>query len=320
MKMTSLLFALMCTTAAATSDPRAPGRGNPGRPVILLVHGRGSISRDSAVFRRTALQALRAGAFRATGDSLFDDEDVRVVWYADLMATRRGTRTSALCERNDDISYVGISPGFFLRSLALIVSELVDVGARDSVAGDARDIAGDLRFIGDPSLQCDAEGRVERAVARAHDEDRPIVVVAHSLGALVTWGYLQHRGTLDAHDVVEIQRLVTLGSPIGHGELRELLFGDTSGVSLPRGVRSWVNAVNPDDPFASRLMAMDSAHAPVRALRGIADVVTGQSDEPAHDLRGYLRDPVAAETIVRAWCDAAEMRRRFAGCVAVTKR
>ena len=154
------------------------------------------------------------------------------------------------------------------------------------------------------------------ALARARSEGRPVIVVAHSLGALVTWGYLQHRNLLDARDVVEIQRLVTVGSPIGNAPLRDLLFGDAAAVSLPRGVLSWINAVNTDDPFAARLIATDSATGQVDAIRGISDVLIGSSDESAHDLRGYLRDSSTASAIVSAWCDVVRSRRRFAGCAA----
>jgi hypothetical protein len=155
-----LLPALMLTGAVAAREPRVAVGEASGRPVILVVHGRGFLSRDSAVFRREALKALREGAFRATGDSLLDDDDVRLVWYADLMAARRGAGNSSLCDTGSDTADVGFSPGFLLRSLALVASELVDAGATDSVADDARDLAGDLRFLGNPSLRCDAEGRL----------------------------------------------------------------------------------------------------------------------------------------------------------------
>ena len=314
-----LLTLMMLTGAVADREPHVAVGGAAGRPVILIVHGRGFLSRDSAVFRRDALQALREGAFRATGDSVLDDDDVRLVWYADVMAARRRTGNSSLCDTASDPADAGFSPGFLLRSLALVASELVDAGATDSTADDARDLAGDLRFLGNPSLRCDAEGRVADALGRAERDGRPVIVVAHSLGAFVTWGYLRHR-TLDARDVVEIQRLVTVGSPVGNADLRDLLFGDTTAVYLPRGVRSWINAVNPDDPFASRLTALDTASGRARAIRGVSDLITGSQDESAHDLRGYLRDAGTASAILAAWCDRAQQRQRLAGCIALGKR
>jgi hypothetical protein len=319
MTPTSLLLALTLAMSVAEVGDRSTGRPDPRRPVILIVHGRGFLSRDSAVFRRDALRALREGAFRATRDSLLEDADVRLVWYADLMDVRHHeVRSSTACERNSDSTDVGISPGLIFRSLALVGSDLVEASASDSIDG-AHDLAADLRFVGDRSARCAAEGRVADALARAHAEDRPIVIVAHSLGALVAWGYLEHRSAGGEQDLADVERLVTVGSPIGNDGLRELLFGDVAEVSLPRGVRSWVNAVNTDDPIAARLVAFDSTSGRAREMRGISDVATARVDEDAHDLRTYLRDSTTARAVVSAWCEAANVRSRIAGCVALSK-
>jgi pimeloyl-ACP methyl ester carboxylesterase len=309
MPTTSLLLALALAVSATVAGDMQARRTDPRRPVILVVHGRGFLSRDSAVFRRDALQALRAGAFRATGDSLLEDDDLRLVWYADLMdVRRREARSLTSCDNGAGTSEEGSSAGFFLRPLAQVVSELVEGGAADSSDDGARDIAGDLRFIGDRTVRCGAQARVADALARARAEGRPVVIVAHSLGALVTWGYLEHRGD---RDVPEIERLVTVGAPIGNDGLRELLMGDTAKVSLPRGVRSWINAVNIDDGLAARIVSSD-VETP-----GITDIVTGRTEESAHDLRGYLRDSSTAKAVVGAWCAAAKMKGRLAGCVAI---
>ncbi|MEP7001318.1 MAG: hypothetical protein ABI969_12615 [bacterium] len=316
----SLLLALSLAASSATLPLLPFEQTAPRRPVVLVVHGRGFLARDSADFHRDALHALREGAFRATGDSLLESDDIRLVWYADLMDVRRAVLGNATsCETNTNNPDVGISPSSIFRSLALIASDLVQATAEDSIGDGARGIAGDLRFIGDPALRCAAEGRVADAIARAHADGRPVIIVAHSLGALVTWSHLQHRGGRSDIDVPEVERLVTMGSPIGNSELRELLLGDMGEVSLPRGVRSWVNAVNADDPFAARLVEIDSLSARTRDVRGITDVVTGHAEE-AHDLFGYLRDSTAAKAVAGAWCDAAEHRGTIASCVALSKR
>ena len=319
MTANSLLLAVALTASTAVLARTSVNRPTPathgGRPIVLLVHGRGFLSRDSVAFRRQALSALREGAFRATGDSLFGDDDLRLVWYADLMDTRRqNMRSARACEAAADSAETGLSAASILRSLALVASELLDAGATETGAADARDLAGDLRFLGDGATRCAAEGRVAAALARARDEGRPVVIVAHSLGALVAWGHLEHRRTSSEPQLPAVQRLITLGSPIGSGDLRELLFGDTAVVALPRGVQSWVNVIHEDDPFAARLLATDSTTGRSRVLPGISDVMTEHADDDAHDLRGYLRDPGTARAVLAAWCEWAESKTPIAGC------
>ncbi|MEO8333967.1 MAG: hypothetical protein ABI664_03280 [bacterium] len=311
MSTTTLLLAVALGASATFAGDLQARRTDPRRPVVLVVHGRGFLSRDSAVFRREALAALREGAFRATGDSLLEEGDVRLVWYADLMDARhREARSLTSCDNGAGSSEEGSPAGFFLRSLAQMVSEIVEDSASDSGDG-ARDIAGDLRFVGDRAVRCSAQARVADALTLAHAEGRPVIIVAHSLGALVTWGYLEHR---DARDMPEIERLVTAGSPIGNDGLRELLIGDTARVSLPRGVHSWVNAVNTDDGLAARIVASDAT------LPGVTDILTAHTSESAHDLLGYLRDSSTAMAVVEAWCTAAPIRNRVSGCVALSRQ
>ncbi len=317
----SLLLALSppFTVAAQEGAARlAPSGSVAGRrPLVLLVHGLGFPSRDSAEFRRMSLASLRAGVFRATGDSLFRDDDVRLVWYGDLMDVRRD-ETAALrtCRAGtgDDSTF---APTSIVQGIALAASALVDLGTAQSGSVEGREIAGDLRFFGDEGARCAAEGRVANALALARDEGRTVVLVAHSLGALVTWSYLEHREQHTPDELPPIQRLVTVGSPVGSGILRELLFGDTARVTLPRGVRSWANVVHEADPFASRLLATDSVDGPPLALPGVSDVVSGTEDDDPHELRGYLRDETTARTVLGAWCDALESRQRVRGCVAL---
>ena len=62
--------------------------------------------------------------------------------------------------------------------------------------------------------------------------------------------------------------------------------------------------------------------APVKesAGRPVILIVHGRGFLSRDDLRGYLRDAGTARAIVGAWCDAADARRRFAGCLALARR
>ena len=66
------------------------GQEDRGRPIVLLVHGRGMSDRDTAATRKMWQQALASGARTLTSESLIGDRDVRVVWYADVLDPRSG--------------------------------------------------------------------------------------------------------------------------------------------------------------------------------------------------------------------------------------
>src|SRR5690242_14020475 len=87
-----VLAGLLALTAGALPDDR-------GRPVILLVHGRGLVDRDSAATRKLWLDGLMSGFATITRDPAVTERDVRVVWYADVL----DPRSNAGCDydRND---------------------------------------------------------------------------------------------------------------------------------------------------------------------------------------------------------------------------
>lgn len=312
---TIALFVLALTTSAA--PPTRPGR-EPGRPLVLVVHGRGQLARDTATVRREALTALRSGARSIMGDSLLQEGDVRLVWYADVLdpRTRRTGTQSASCDFRDAVAQrSGDAPVSVLSLLAMLAGAVLDADTSEATLTDEnglRSLAGDLRYLSDPDTRCAAERRLASALAQARDERRPVVVVAHSLGALVTWGYLKN-GALNT--LPDIRRLVTLGSPLGSAEVRQLVFGDEgSALSLPHGVREWVNVVNPDDPFAARI-------ATAGRMTHVEEVVTALAEQDPHRLRGYLRDSVTARVVVGAWCEAFEGSRGAAqpSCAAILR-
>ena len=53
------------------------GQEDRGRPVVLLVHGRGMADRDTAATRKMWERALAAGGRSITSDELITDRDCR---------------------------------------------------------------------------------------------------------------------------------------------------------------------------------------------------------------------------------------------------
>ncbi|MFI6318591.1 hypothetical protein ACIBG8_13775 [Nonomuraea sp. NPDC050556] len=86
--------------------------------------------------------------------------------------------------------------------------------------------------------------KCRQAVADVIRKNRPKVVVAHSLGSVVTYE------TLWANPDLEVDLLITLGSPLGmHNVVFEhLLPAPINGRGQrPKGVKRWVNIADKDD-------------------------------------------------------------------------
>lgn len=310
-----LLRSLVPIVLSLLSVAVIPARLEAQRPLVLVVHGRGHTARDTATLRRDVLHALRAGAQGITGDSLLRDDDVRLVFYADVLSSRAASvdgAASAAC----DLSLSGRQEtGSIFSLLAMVAGAIVDAGTADDSTTDTdefKSITGDLRYLGDQRMRCAAERRLGAALAVARAERRPVVLVAHSLGALVSWGHLQARTAPIGDALPGVERLVTLGSPLGSPDIRRLIFGeDTAAITLPTAVKSWVNIMNPDDPFAIRL-GLEGADGP----SGIVDALTHSGAADPHELRSYLADETAVRAVLGAWCTAFE-RGSEKACAAI---
>ncbi len=173
--------------------------------------------------------------------------------------------------------------GNFLTALTTMVSDTES-------ATQLRALSSDAAFLGDARKRCAAEQRLADAIDRAAREGRPVIVVAHSLGSLVAYDYLTSR-----RDSGAVQRVVTIGSPLGSSEMRRFLIGgdSTESFGLPSSVRAWINVRSAADMFAM----------PLSFGRDI--VTTTAPDEPdAHEMIGYLRNSATAGAILGGWCTA----------------
>jgi pimeloyl-ACP methyl ester carboxylesterase len=288
-------LALAVTPASSVSPPHHAARlAPPPRPVVLLVHGRGQAARDTTALRRELRDALRAGTRAVAGDAVLADGDVRLVWYADAVDPRSAEVASCAPVTARDADPAD-SPRAVLSVLATAAEAFLDVveAPQTGDAAELRALAADVRWLGEPGTRCAAERRLGDALARARMEGRPVIVVAHSFGALVTWGRL-------AHDSARIERLVTVGSPLASAPVRELVFGRAGPLRPPPGVRSWVNVVGEGDGLAVPLAEADSAALPAT----MRDVQATSPGVGTHDFGDYLRDPATARAIVGAWCVA----------------
>jgi pimeloyl-ACP methyl ester carboxylesterase len=273
-----------------------------GRPIVLLLHGRGMLDRDTAATRKLWGDALIAGLRGVTSAPPMTDRDVRVVWYADVLDPRSAlgceyTRTDprAKRERTDDQELKGFVSmvGNFLGALTTMAS--------DSESGsELRSLAADAAFLSDGRKRCASENRLAVELDRARQQGRPVVLIAHSLGSLVAYDYLSSRS-----DSGVVQRLITIGSPVGSPKLRRLLIGgdSTDAFVRPASVVDWVNIHHQSDPFAATLSI------------GRDVVATQPADEPdAHEMVGYLRGGATAREVLAGWCASLAPTGRPESC------
>ncbi|MFI8454960.1 hypothetical protein [Kitasatospora sp. NPDC085464] len=130
-----------------------------------------------------------------------------------------------------------------LRHLAGMVAEHLSLDGRLTrafVAALFRDVA---RYLGGAGAREAAREGVADAIAGR----KARIVIAHSLGSVVTYE------ALHAHPEIEVDLLLTLGSPLAlpHGVFHRLSPAPEDGIGRrPPGVRRWVNISDHGDPVA----------------------------------------------------------------------
>lgn len=126
------------------------------------------------------------------------------------------------------------------------------------------------------------------AIVAPHFDEGPCIVVAHSLGTIVSFKLLR-RLALEGRGF-EVPLFVTLGSPLSLRTVRKAL---GPSFSPPEGVKRWLNAYDPDD-----FVALGQGLTKVTFSEGIENWggVEGPNDDP-HAISGYLGDSHVAQAI-----------------------
>jgi hypothetical protein len=112
------------------------------------------------------------------------------------------------------------------------------------------------------------------------------VVVAHSLGTIVTYRLLRNAKT-----PVDVPLLVTLGSPLAITEVKQYL--KPPSLQVPKGVAKWLNGTDERDYVA--LYARLDRDTFADGIENLSDLHNGRSD--AHSIVDYLSDKVVSRSI-----------------------
>jgi hypothetical protein len=115
----------------------------------------------------------------------------------------------------------------------------------------------------------------------------PCIVVAHSLGTIVTFKLLR------SQPAASVPFYLTLGSPLAIRAVKNAI-GPV--FARPNKVSMWRNAFDPNDAVALGRALDTNTFGP--GIENIGDIANG-ADDP-HDIRMYLKDRRVAEELARA--------------------
>jgi hypothetical protein len=130
-----------------------------------------------------------------------------------------------------------------------------------------------------------AKPAIDALVAPALTAPGPQIVVAHSLGSVVTFDILRNHPT-------DTRLYVTLGSPLPLASVQGKLGRPRT---VPTGVRRWLNAIDRSD-----FVGLGAGLVPPAYGAGIENLTDINNGFNAHAIAGYLADRRVAEAIVAA--------------------
>jgi len=120
---------------------------------------------------------------------------------------------------------------------------------------------------------------VDAILSAAFGGEGPCVIVAHSLGTVVTYRVLTALA-----GSVDVRALITLGSPLGLNAIRHKL---PTPLAMPRRVAKWQNAYDDRDVVA--LLPLDQTRWDIQpSIENFSGVSNGTDN--AHSISGYLND------------------------------
>ncbi|MCA1812284.1 MAG: hypothetical protein LC623_09795, partial [Halobacteriales archaeon] len=133
-------------------------------------------------------------------------------------------------------------------------------------------------------LSNQAVRRAVNAIVADSLQGRDCLVVAHSLGTVVTYNVLREAGA-----AARAKRYITVGSPLGVKAIQRFIIPPA--LAMPPGLREWFNAYDERDVVALR--PLDDKTFPITpTIKNRNEVRNGTDNR--HGISGYLQDPIVA--------------------------
>ncbi len=138
--------------------------------------------------------------------------------------------------------------------------------------------------------------------ALVKEKGRRIMVIAHSMGSIISYDVLRDLGRDDPRFAVD--HFVTIGSPLGLPHVKAKIHEESRVVRTPSIVRRWSNFADRRDPVAVDVHLADDFGPNDAGVRVRDDLVINGYVSPGgkgnpHKVYGYLRAPEVSEVIAR---------------------
>jgi hypothetical protein len=304
---------LACTPSAAQQTAAADQA-----PIVIFVHGRAQAFKVSSLLREEWFGAFRDGAKKVERQAGFPVIESLVPTGTNLP---QGLTESLKFVNYEHIYEPGFVPSVPECNNARDVTETGEneVGAygigdaiRKAVrkwlhnaARDDGNLARSLtklgvkyfledteKYLNNPKYRCETDWQLLRAFDEA--KGRPIVLVTHSMGAMVAYDALMHPNYKPGK--INIRRWIMVGAQLASPQIIRALMGNqTATLKRPPSVASWHNFFDEHDFVGLEIKPV------VDDVRNHA--IETDPDRP-HWIGGYLKHPATAAAIIGGWCES----------------
>jgi pimeloyl-ACP methyl ester carboxylesterase len=229
------------------------------------------------------------------------------------------------------------------------LTEMILGGAMNSTVVQSAVLATTCRdvraYLTDLELRCATQNRLHEVLELAQRQNRPVLVVAHSMGSLISFDYFHDMEPFPKElNRLRLAHFISIGSQLGSHRLVQRFVGNTFPLRTPRRIERWTHFQVVGDPIAPgrmipahyeprydpwryaerRVMRTLPALRPM-ALPWVLNIVGPltssyqkiQQQLELHSAMGYLEHPEIARTILSGWCEAFRPGTAPTGCAAL---
>jgi pimeloyl-ACP methyl ester carboxylesterase len=295
------------------------GQAHTGEPVVVFVHGRGQMGIPAATLRNQWYAAFNDGLQASGLAGMIAPHHRGFVYYADVYTldyrpssycrpvARQAAGEEALQEERigEEDAWAATDAERDPRWVSALDQVLTFATRRRGQFADGvvRAAAGNLftdtrRYLDRRDRYCDTNLRLRQELQRHQQAGRAVILVGHSMGALVAMN-LYSRAQVPSGPS-GVAAFVSLGTQLGAGTFGASVLGTRQAPPLPTpaSLLRWIHITGRLDYLGWEIgSAFDH---PER--RREVEIETIPS-EP-HAIAGYLRNVTAVRLIAREWCSA----------------